>query len=125
MRGHVHHVTRGGHQREQAVSCGFGLLSLIGFHQVNIKMQCARMIGIARDDSFGEGHNLRGPFVRHAIAGPVTPRPQIHHRFDVEHGDIIVVGKFQMHLAHRIRICAIASFAIFSVAGVALSQSVD
>ena len=58
VRGHVHHVTCGWHEHQQAISCRLGFVRLISLHQVNVEMQRARMILILRDYFLSQPDNL-------------------------------------------------------------------
>ena len=83
---HVDHVAGGRHQRQQGVG---GLLRFLrrrgAFHQVDVHVRGARMFGVPRQHPFGQRHDLGGALVRRAVALPVAPRAQVHHRFDIEH----------------------------------------
>ena len=116
MRGHVDHVARGGHEREQTIGGRFRFFGLFGFHQVNVQVQCAGMLRIARDDFFGERDNLRCSFVRPSVPRPVTPGSEVHHRFHIECGRIEIVRIALVRFAHGFGVRAIARFAIFSAA---------
>ena len=114
MRGHVHHVARSRHEREQTVGGRFRFFCFFGFHQVDVQMQCAGMLRIACDDFFSERDDLRGSFVRPAVARPVTPGSEVHHRFHIQRSRVEIVRVALVRFAHGFGVRAITRFAIFS-----------
>ena len=86
VRRHVDDVAGARHQRQQAIGFRLGALRRVGrLPQVN-------PVGAARPDDSGvrastrssDAWTSRVSGVRHAVARPVVPRPQVHQRFGVE-----------------------------------------
>ena len=126
VRGHVDHVARGGHQRQQGVG---GLLGALRrrrrLDQVHVHVQRAGVLRVLAHDPLGERDDLRGALVRSPVGHPVAPGAQVHHRLDVEHRDVGVVGKALVHLAHGLGVRAIVGRAVLGRAGVARREGVD
>ena len=123
VRRHVDHVPGVGQQRQQRVGGGFGLLRRHRLHQVDVHVQRARMLRMAPHHVLGEGDDLGGAGVRLAVAHPVAPGPQVHHRLDVEHRDVGVVGELRVHGPHGVRVGLVVGVAVFGLARVALRRA--
>ncbi len=126
VRGHVHHVAGGRHQRHQRVG---GLLGPLRrgrrLEQVDEHVQRAGVLRVLRDHLFGERDDLARALVRLAVGHPVAPGPQVHHRLDVEHRDVEVVRELLMHAAHRLGVGGVVGGAVVGAARVALREGVD
>ena len=88
-------------------------------------MQRAGVLGVAAQHVLGERDDLGRALVRPAVGHPVAPRPQVHHRLDVEHGDVEVGGELLVHGAHRVGVSLVVGRAVVGAARVALGQRVD
>src|SRR5687767_8239941 len=92
---------------------------------MDIQMERAGMIRIALNDFLNHTHYFRCSFVWLAIPAPVTPGPQVHHRFRVERSGVEVFREALVYFAHRRRIGFVARSAFLGLAGVTLCECVD
>ena len=76
--------------------------------------------GTAREHLLGQPDDVIGARMRRPIALPVAPRPQVHHRLDVEHRRVEIVGESLLQTMHRIGVGRVARLSIRGATGVAL-----
>jgi hypothetical protein len=99
VRRHVDHVAGGRHQRQQRVGGTLAALRRIGtLDEMDVHVHRARVFRVARHDVLGQLDHFRGAGVRRAVALPVAPRPQVHHRLDVERRRVEIVREPLVHL---------------------------
>ena len=92
---------------------------------MDVEVQRAGMIRTLRNHFFGERDNFGRAIIGRSVFCPVTPRAQVHHRFNVKHRDVIVVGELEVHVAHGVGIGNVVRSALFSFSRVAKLQSID
>ena len=85
----------------------------------------AGCLGLRRSTSSVRATISRGALVRATVGHPIAPGPQVHHRLDVEHGDVEVGGELLVHGAHRLGVGGVVGRAVVGTARVALGQGVD
>jgi hypothetical protein len=125
VRRHVDHVPGVGQQRQQRVRGRLGLLRCDRFHQVDVHVQRTGMLRVAAYDVLGEGDDGGRARVRLAVAHPVAPRAQVHHRLDVEGGDVEVVGELRVHGLHGVGIRLVVGVAALGLARVPMVERLD
>ncbi len=99
---HVHEVAGAGNGPPQPVRIGLGALGPVRrLHRVDVIVHRARMVRVARQHAFERRHDGAALLVWRVAAGlPVIPRAEVHHRFGVEHRDLVVVRKLRRDLLH-------------------------
>ncbi len=123
VRGHVDHVPRRRHQGQDRVRRALGSFRRRGrFEQVNQQVQRGRVGRIAAQHVLGERDDVGRAGVRTSVRHPVVPRPQVHHRLDVEHRDVEVAREAAVHRAHGLGVGAIVGGAVGGPAAVAPGQ---
>ena len=79
---------------------------------MDVHVHRAGMLRIARQHLLGERDDVLGARVWSAIALPVAPRPQVHHRLDIEHRGVEIIREPLVHTAHRVRVRRVARLPI-------------
>ena len=83
-------------------------------------MQRSGVPGMATHHFLGDCDNFGRPFHWISVAHPVTPGVQVHHRLDIEHGNVGISGEAAVHLPHRVSVGLIIRLAAFRVAAITL-----
>jgi hypothetical protein len=99
---HMHEVAGAGNGTPQPVGIGLGALRPVRrLHRVDVIVDRARMVRVARQHAFERRHDRGALLVWRVAAGlPVIPRAEVHHRFSVEHRDLVVVRELRRDLLH-------------------------
>ena len=92
VRGHVHQVSRPGHQLGKPISQGDGPLGLRGgLNGMDVVVNSPGVIGIALQDRLQRGDDFKRARLGLAAVRPQVPGTQVHERFGEKRGSVKVV----------------------------------
>ena len=122
---HVDQVAGGGHELAEGVRARLGEVRFPRFHQVDVVVVRARVVGMRRDHLFEEFLRLQGARLRLAAA-PVVPGHRVHDRRGVQGGRLRIVGELLGYLRDGVDPGCVESRPVgVLVGGVAARQSAD
>jgi hypothetical protein len=98
----VDEMSRARHERQQALRAGeCAFRRRRRFDRVNVIVVRAGVVRSPSEHALEYRHELQRVGCRRAVGGPQLPRPQIHQRVRVHHGNLRIIWESLMNGLHR------------------------